>query len=612
MLRGDGPLALGVLLIGLAAAAAATAVEAVLLRGALELGRDLALLTQRLEAAGAFLVFATALLLLELGTGRMLLRLGRRLEARLRLRFFEKIPRLPDRYFQSRPVSDMAERGHAIHRVRELPRLAGELTRAVLGLAVTAAAIGIVFPAGAPIAIAAALAAVGIPWLLLPALAERDLRLRTHAGALGRFTFDALIGLAAVRAHAGEGPLRREHEGLVVEWVRAGRRLLRAVILSDALQALAGFGFAFILVLLHASRAADSPAALLLAYWALSLPALGAEVATLLRQYPAHRSATLRLLEPLAAREEEAAVEEHGPQEASPAGGATGEGRVAPAATPAGAAISIEGVSVLAAGRMILEDVTLEVAPGEHIAIVGPSGSGKSSLAGLLLGWHRPARGRVLADGRPLDRSLLERLRRETAWVDPAVQLWNRSLLANLLYGGEAGGRAAEDAEERVVRVLAGADLHGVLERLPEGLQTPLGEGGGLVSGGEGQRVRLGRGMGRPAARLVILDEPFRGLDRAKRRVLLARSRDLWRGGTLLAITHDVAETRAFDRVLVLDGGRIVEDGAPRDLLENPSSRYRALIDAEEDVREGIWSRGEWRRLRLDGGRLVDGERIQP
>ena len=95
----------------------------------------------------------------------------------------------------------------------------------------------------------------------------------------------------------------------------------------------------------------------------------------------------------------------------------------------------------------------------------------------------------------------------------------------------------------------------GVLERLPDGLQTPLGEGGGLVSGGEGQRVRLGRALARRGVRLVILDEPFRGLDREQRRVLLQRARQEWRATTLLCIPHDVRSTQAFDRVLVVAGG---------------------------------------------------------
>jgi ATP-binding cassette subfamily B protein len=154
------------------------------------------------------------------------------------------------------------------------------------------------------------------------------------------------------------------------------------------------------------------------------------------------------------------------------------------------------------------------------------------------------------------------------------------------------------------------ADLHRVLERLPDGLQTPIGEGGALLSGGEGQRVRLGRAMLKPGVRLVILDEPFRGLDRERRRDLLARARSLWSEATLLCITHDVGETRAFERVLVVDKGRIVEDGSPLELAERPHSRYRDLLEAEEMVREKLWASEDWRRLELDGGKLFeDGRR---
>jgi ATP-binding cassette subfamily B protein len=110
--------------------------------------------------------------------------------------------------------------------------------------------------------------------------------------------------------------------------------------------------------------------------------------------------------------------------------------------------------------------------------------------------------------------------------------------------------------------------------------------------------------MLRPGVRLVILDEPCRGLDRAHRRELLACARELWREATLLCITHDVSETRAFDRVLVMEGGRIVEDGTPSDLAEQPQSRYSALLQAEVVVRQGLWSHGRWRRLWLNAGRL--------
>jgi ABC-type multidrug transport system fused ATPase/permease subunit len=126
-------------------------------------------------------------------------------------------------------------------------------------------------------------------------------------------------------------------------------------------------------------------------------------------------------------------------------------------------------VYVRAAGHTILDKIDLDIEAGAHLAIVGPSGAGKSSLVGILLGWHRPASGRVLIDGRPLDRERLERLRRDTAWVDPSVQLWNRALLDNLRYGVPAAASPPLD------RVIEAADLRDLLENLPDGLQTRLG-----------------------------------------------------------------------------------------------------------------------------------------
>jgi len=106
-------------------------------------------------------------------------------------------------------------------------------------------------------------------------------------------------------------------------------------------------------------------------------------------------------------------------------------------------------------------------------------------LVGLLLGWSRPAQGEVWVDGRPIGQCL-ESLRRHTAWVDPAVQIWNRSFLENIRYGSPLGH--ADEKAASMLQVLDAADLRRVLERLPEGLRAALGEGGALVSGGEGQR----------------------------------------------------------------------------------------------------------------------------
>ena len=591
-LRADGLLSPLALLAALGLAAGGVMLEAVLFRSLFELGEALSPTGQRLGAALAVVAFAMALLLFELPLAGSVLRFGRRLEVRLRLAFLQKIPRLADRYFQSRLVSDMAERSHTGHALRMLPELGATFLRFSFELVLTAAAIVWLDPASAPQALLAAMVALGLPLLVNPLLAEKGLRVRTHVGALSRFYLDALLGLVAVRAHGAERALRAEHEGLLVEWARASLEVQRTVVLVEAAQGFVGFGLAAWLLFSHLARGGEMGGVLLLVYWALNLPVLGQEIALLVRQYPEQRNLTLRLLEPLGAPEHIAAPAT-GPRETDSATPAF------PGRTRHPVALDFEQVGVCAAGHTILQDVHLTIGAGCQIAIVGPSGAGKSSLAGLLLGWHRPATGRVLVDGLPLTAARLEPLRRETAWVDPTVQLWNRSLLANLLYGVDG------EAMPPIVPAMAQADLLQLLATLPEGLQTPLGEGGALVSGGEGQRVRLGRAMLRPGVRLVILDEPFRGLARDVRRQLLARVRQLWTGVTMLCITHDVEETQAFGRVLVIGGGRIVEDGNPATLAGCRGSRYRAMLESEREARGTLWSSGLWRRHRLEDGRLV-------
>ncbi len=591
LLRADGLLIPAVLLTTLILAAAGVVIEVLLFRSLLELGQVLGLVGQRLGAMVALLIFILALLCLEWPLTFGALRLGRRLEARLRMAFLKKIPRLGDRYFQSRPTSDMAERSHSLHRLSLLPDLGQRFLQTIFELILTTAGIIWLDPASAPIAILAAILTVGLPLSVQSPLLEWELRVRTHIGALSRFYLDALLGLVTVRTHGAERAVRREHESLLVEWARSSLGLLRAVISVEAVQLLAGFGLAAWLLFDHIGRQGDTGSILLLVYWALNLPVLGQEVVVLIRQYPTHRNVALRLLEPLGAPEETIAHRN---------GQVVVSSEEEPAALPEGVAIAMRGVNVRAAGHTILTGINLQIEPGSHVAIVGPSGAGKSSLVGLLLGWHRPATGQVAVDETPLDGTCLEQLRRETAWVDPAIQLWNRTLIDNLRYG------SPPHVPLPVGWAIEQADLRRVLEDLPDGLQTPLGESGGLVSGGEGQRVRLARALLRPDVRLVILDEPFRGLDHAQRRDLLNRARRLWHDVTLLCITHDVQETQSFERVLVIENGRIVEDDRPADLARRPDSRYRSLLAAEKAVHQDLWSNHVWRRLHLENGRLLE------
>lgn len=582
LLRGDA-VAPTVALLALTLAVVGVVFEATLLRSALDIGAILRGPGQALWAGTALATFAAALLSLEMILAHVERRLGSRLEGRLRVAFLDKIPRLADAYFQSRPVSDMLERSHSIHTVRMLPRLGVRFLRVGLELIVTTLALAWLNPGTASLALLAAAAAAGIPLLGHAAVAERDLRTRTHAGALARFHLDALRGRTPIEAHGAASTLEKEHEGLLAEWAAAAGSLQQASMRIEGIQMLVGFGLAAWMILGHLT-AATSGVLLLQVYWMLNLPTLGYELALIAREYPAHRSTILRLLEPLGAPEFLSRDRTAAPTQL--------HNRVD------GVSVHIRQVHVRLAGHTILEEIDTYLEPGTHVAVVGSSGAGKSTLAGLLLGWHRPASGDILIDGEPLTHDRLEALRAVTAWVDPTIQIWNRSLLDNLLYGSEG-------ATERIGSILEKTGLLSVVAKLPEGLATPLGEGGALLSAGEAQRVRLGRAMLKSPSRLVILDEPFIGLERDRRRALLTSVRQHWRGRTMLYVTHDVVETRAFDRVLVVEHGRIVEDGDPRQLGQTTSSRYRWLLQAYELSQSRFAGSAEWRRVRLDAGRIV-------
>jgi ATP-binding cassette subfamily B protein len=581
-LRADGLLRFVPVVAALALAGIGTVVESLLFRSAIDIGQRLPLFEQRLAAAGALLVLLASFFLVEWPLARALWAVGSRLEMRLRQAFLRKLPLLGDRYFQSRPISDMAERAHLLHWLRLLPGQGGQLVRATCEMITTTAGVIWLYPSGAPLVLTLAGLMLVLPFCFQPALVERDLRMRGHAGGLARFYLDALLGLSAIRAHTAEPALRSEHGGRLREWARAARDATRLAVIIETAQGLLGFGLAAVLVFRYLMSASGSGWAILIVYWLFMLPSLGQEIAFLIQQYPQHRNVTLRLMEPLGAPESPAEAE---------------DGSL-PQSTAAGAAVDLREVRVIAAGNEILAVDKLSLEAGEHVAIVGSSGAGKSSLVGLLLGWYRPDVGVVRVDGQELRGRWLDELRRQTLWVDPAVQLWNRSLLENLRFGSDGEHRAVGDAVEA-------AQLDEVLARLPMGLQTPLGAGGALLSGGEGQRVRLGRAVCRGAARLVVFDEPFCGLERSRREALLKAARARWATATFLCITHDIGQTLEFPRVLVVDKGRVAEDGAPKQLAGQAGTRYARLLAAEVRARARL-DGPQWRHLRLDKGQIEE------
>ena len=597
LMREDGYLTPTMLAIAIALATFGVAIEALLLRGLLTVGEQLGLVSQRINFILGLFVFFAALLLLEFPIYSTIFRMGRRLETRLRVKVLDKIPRLGDRYFHSRLVSDMAYRAHGLRQIRSLPDTASSFLRILFQLVLTTAGVMIFAPRSAPIAFLAMLVSVGLALSSQPMIQERDMRFRTHSGAMGRFFLDGLLGLVPLRTHRAGRAFRREHEMLLNEWMKSGNDFFQVQQLFQGVEGLAGALFAIWILFNYVNQGGEASGVLLIFYWTLNIPQLGQSLASYAEYYPILRNQLTRIVEPLTAPEEDDSRVKSSDDEEVPVSRPI-------EAREEGVEIEIENATIQAGGHTILTDIWLHIKPGEHVGVVGSSGAGKSSLAGLFLGWHRAATGRVLVDGEELWGERLRSLRRHMAWIDPSVHVWNRSLLDNLRYGHAASGTAP------ISQVVENANLFGVLQRLPEGLQTNLGEGGGLVSGGEGQRVRLGRAMMQDQVRLVILDEPFRGLDRPQRTELLNRVREQWKDATLIFISHDVADTLAFDRVVVVHAGQIVEDDNPADLAERENSRYAQLLEAERIVREDVWTSENWRRLWLQQGQLQERDQV--
>ncbi len=202
-----------------------------------------------------------------------------------------------------------------------------------------------------------------------------------------------------------------------------------------------------------------------------------------------------------------------------------------------------------------LADISFIARPGTVTAIVGRSGSGKSSLVRLIPRFYEPDAGRILLDGTPLDDFTLADLRRQIALVGQRVMLFDDSLTANIAYGEQAG--ASVDA----VRAAAtAANAQEFIERMPQGMDSRIGENGGLLSGGQRQRLAIARAILKDAP-ILILDEATAALDNESERLVQDALDHLIPDRTTLVIAHRLSTIEHADQVLVLDAGRLVEQG---------------------------------------------------
>ncbi len=219
-------------------------------------------------------------------------------------------------------------------------------------------------------------------------------------------------------------------------------------------------------------------------------------------------------------------------------------------------------------GAIALSHVSFRVAAGEAVAVVGPSGSGKSSILNLILRLYDPDQGRVTLDGIDLRHCAESSLREQTGVVLQDSVLFDTSLIDNIRVGRpEATAAEVQEAARQ-------AEIHDRIRRLPEGYETPVGEGGCQLSGGERQRIAIARAIIRDPA-LLVLDEPTSALDLATASAVNVTLKRLARDRTVFSTTHRLSSITHMDRILVVVQGQIVEQGRHEELLSRRGTYFR-------------------------------------
>ncbi|HEX4986265.1 MAG TPA: ABC transporter ATP-binding protein/permease [Burkholderiales bacterium] len=234
------------------------------------------------------------------------------------------------------------------------------------------------------------------------------------------------------------------------------------------------------------------------------------------------------------------------------------------------------------ARRVILHDVSFTIPAGHTVAVVGPSGSGKSTLARLLFRFYDVAGGRIAIDGTDIRAVTQASLRAAIGIVPQDTVLFNDTIYYNIAYGDPSASR------EQVVAAARSAHIHELIESLPDGYETMVGERGLKLSGGEKQRVAIARALLKNP-RILVFDEATSALDSKSEKAIQAELRRISRSRTTLTIAHRLSTIIDADQILVMDAGRIQERGTHRELLAREGIyAHMWALQQEEERREGL------------------------
>ena len=241
---------------------------------------------------------------------------------------------------------------------------------------------------------------------------------------------------------------------------------------------------------------------------------------------------------------------------------------------PGGGTVTFENVTVVYPGKdaPTLKSFSLEIKQGERVALVGQSGSGKTTLVNLIARFLEPSEGRILIDGQDIYKVSHRSLRRQMAFVTQDVVLFDSTLKDNLTYGL---GNVTECDIQKALEV---ASLTELVQALPEGLETRVGEGGNMLSGGQKQRVSIARAFLKNAP-ILIMDEATSALDsKTEQQVVKAMNR-LREGRTCITVAHRLGSVMEANRVFVMSAGKVIEEGSPQKLIQMKGFFYRAAKD---------------------------------
>jgi len=475
----------------------------------------------------------------------------------MRLALYRHLQRLSPRFFASTRLGDIMSRIN--NDISEIQRVASEVVLATLGNVIfLAGSLGMLVWLDLRLFLVSALFLPPSLWALVRYRRRLEGRVRTvreRSADIGSFLIETIQGMKLVvtsNAQVREaGRFRQRNDAFVealmsMQWV---------TYLSGGLPGLILSGSTAIIFLYGGSRVIDGTITMgtLVAFMAYQMRVLP-PVQALMGLYASLATAKVslgRVQELLDANVDVIDTPES-------AGLNRVDGRV-----------TIEHVTVsFGRGAPLLDDVSIEVAPGEVLAVVGPSGSGKSTLTELLLRLIDPDQGRVLLDGRDLREVPLREIRRHIALVDQEPFLFHASLLENLRYA------SPEATDEDLAAAVRAAGLEAFIVGLPEGYATQVGEGGRALSAGERQRIAIARAfLAAPA--VLVLDEPTASLDPSMTKQVMTGYEALMRGRTTVVVSHRLELAQQADRVVVLDGANVVEQGAPSELMARDGAFVR-------------------------------------